>query len=191
MMRPGWGGFSGSAGSMTISGGDIYIQMGGDGVDSNGSLTITGGKITVSGATSGDTAILDYESAGVITGGTFIGLGASTMAQNFSGESTQGAILSTVGSQAAGTVVKLTDEEGNVLIEHTADRAFNCVILSHPALKQGQTYTLTVGEASTTITMTSIVYGAGGGGFGGGGFGGGGFGGGPGGGGFGGPGGRR
>ncbi len=187
-MRPGRGGFSSSTGSMTISGGDIFIQMGGDGVDSNGSLTITGGTITVSGATSGDTAILDYESAGIISGGTFIGLGASGMAQNFSGESTQGAILCAVGAQQSGTVVRLTDTDGNVLIEHAAERAFNCVILSHPSLKQGETYTLTVGASSTEIRMTDTVYGSGGGGFGGG------FGGGPGGGfggGFGGPGGRR
>ncbi len=174
MMRPGRGGFSFSTGSITISGGNIYIQMGGDGVDSNGSLTMTGGTVIVSGATSGDTSILDYDSTGIITGGTFIGLGASGMAQNFSGESTQGAILSAVGTQSAGTVVKLTDSEGNVLIEHTADRSFSCVILSHPSLKQGETYTLTAGSSSTTIQMTGTVYSSGGGGFGRGGFGGGG-----------------
>ncbi len=171
MMRPGKGSFSASTGSLSISGGDIFIQMGGDGVDANGSLSITGGTITVSGATSGDTSILDYDSSGAISGGTFIGLGASNMAQNFSSDSTQGAILSSVGAQSAGTVVKLTDSSGNVLIEHTAERAFGCVILSHPSIKQGQTYTLSVGTSSTTITMSSLVYG-GGGGFGGGGFGG-------------------
>lgn len=163
-MRPGRGSFSSSTGSMTISGGDIYIQMGGDGVDSNGSMTISGGTITVSGATSGDTSILDYDSTGTITGGTFIGLGASSMAQNFSSESTQGAILSNVGTQSAGTVVKLTDSKGNVLIEHTADRSFSCVILSHPSLKQGETYTLMAGTSVTEIQMTSTVYGSGGGG---------------------------
>ena len=179
--RPGKGKFFSSTGSMTISGGNIYIQMGGDGVDSNGSLTITGGTITVSGATSGDTSILDYDTTGVISGGTFIGLGASGMAQNFSNESTQGSILYAVGTQSAGTTVKLTDSSGNVLIEHKADRDFSCVILSHPSLKQGGTYTLTVGDSENTIQMTSAVYSSGGGSFGGGfdrgggGFGGGGF----------------
>lgn len=174
MMRPGKGKFSSSTGSMTISGGNIHIQMGGDGVDANGSLTITGGTITVSGAMNGDTSILDYDSSGIISGGTFIGLGASNMAQNFSSESTQGAVMSSVGTQSAGTVVKLIDSGGNVLIEHTAEQSFNCVILSHPALKQGETYTLTVGNSSSKIQMTSTVYGSGGGfGGGGGGFGGG------------------
>ncbi len=169
MMRPGRGSFSSSTGSMTISGGNIFIQMGGDGLDANGALTITGGTITVSGAINGDTSILDYDSSGTISGGTFIGLGASGMAQNFSSESTQGAILSSVGTQSAGTVVKLTDSEGNVLIEHEAEQSFSCVILSHPSLKQGESYTLSVGTSTTTIQMTSTIYGSGGGGFGGGG----------------------
>lgn len=170
MMRPGRGNFSSSTGSMTISGGDIFIQMGGDGVDANGALTITGGNITVSGAVSGDTSILDYDSAGAISGGTFIGLGASGMAQNFSSDSTQGTIMSSVNTQSAGTAVKLTDSSGNVLIEHTAEQSFSCVILSDPSIKQGETYTLTIGDTSTEIEMTSTVYGGGtaqnGGGFG-------------------------
>ena len=160
---------------MKISGGNIFIKMGGDGLDANGSLTVTGGSITVSGAVTGDTSILDYDSSGVISGGIFIGLGASNMAQNFSDESTQGAILSSVGTQTAGTTVKLTDSSGKVLIEHKAEQSFSCVVLSCPGIKQGQTYTLTVGGSDTTIEMTSTVYGSGGGfdrGFGGGGGGG-------------------
>ncbi len=175
MMRPGRGNFSASTGSMKISGGNIFIKMGGDGLDANGSLTVTGGSITVSGAVTGDTSILDYDSSGVISGGIFIGLGASNMAQNFSDESTQGAILSSVGTQTAGTTVKLTDSSGKVLIEHKAEQSFSCVVLSCPGIKQGQTYTLTVGGSDTTIEMTSTVYGSGGGfdrGFGGGGGGG-------------------
>ncbi len=163
MMRPGRGMFSGSTGSMTISGGNIYIQMNGDGVDSNGTLSMTGGTVIVSGATMGDTSILDYESTGTISGGTFIGLGASSMAQNFSQDSTQGAILMSTDMQSAGTTVQLKDASGNVLLEHTADRDFSCVILSSPDLQQGETYTLTAGSFSNDIELTSLVYGSGGG----------------------------
>lgn len=174
MMRPGRGMFSGSTGSMTISGGNIYIQMNGDGVDSNGTFSMTGGTVIVSGATMGDTSILDYETTGSITGGTFIGLGASSMAQNFSQDSTQGAILMTTDRQPAGTTVQLKDASGNVLLEHTADREFTCVILSVAGLQQGETYTLTAGSFTTDIELTSLIYGGGGGfgGWGGGGFGG-------------------
>ncbi len=162
--RPGMGHFTASTGSIAISGGNIYIAMNGDGIDANGTLSITGGSITVSGATNGDTAILDFDSTGTISGGTFIGTGASGgMTQNFSSSSTQGVMMVPVNTQAAGTVIKLTDSSGKELITYTADRAFSCIILSHSGMVKGKTYTLSVGSSSTTITMSDTVYGSGGG----------------------------
>lgn len=157
--RPGMGSFSSSNGSIKITGGTIYIKMSGDGIDANGTLTITGGNVTISGATKGDTAILDFDSTGTISGGTFIGVGASNMAQNFSTSSTQGAILVKT-SGNAGTVIKLTDSNGNVVLSHTPEQAFSCIIISHSGIVKGNTYTLTVGSSSTTITMTSNIYGS-------------------------------
>ena len=161
--RPGKGTFSASTGKILISGGTLSIRANGDGLDANGTLAITGGTITVVGPTSGDTAILDFDASGTISGGTFIGLGAASMAQNFSASSTQGVIMVTTGNQAVGTLVQLTDGSGNVLLSHTADQSFACVILSHPSITQGGTYTLTIGDSSTEITMTSTVYGGSGG----------------------------
>ena len=159
-IRPGRNSFSSSNGSINISGGTIYIKMSGDGLDANGTLSIIGGSITVSGANSGDTAILDFDSTGAISGGTFIGTGASGMAQNFSSSSTQGAML-VKASGSSGTVITLTDSSGNVILTHTADQSFSCVIISHASIVKGGTYTLTVGSSSTSITMSSIVYSAG------------------------------
>ena len=156
--RPGMGSFSGSTGKIVISGGTVYIKQGGDGVDANGSVSITGGSVTVSGANSGDTSILDYDSNGSISGGSFIGTGASSMAQNFDSSSSQGAILYSCSSQSAGTTVKLTDSSGKTVLSHKSDQAFSCVILSNSAIKKGETYTLTIGSSSTSITMSDIVY---------------------------------
>ncbi len=161
--RPG-DNFSSSNGQIAISGGKIYIKMNGDGLDANGSLNITGGEITVSGANSGDTAILDFDTTGTIGGGVFVGTGATGMAQNFSTSSTQGAIMYSCGNKSAGTVITLKDSSGNVLVTRTADQAFSCVIISHPDIKQGSTYTLTIGSSSTSITMSSLIYGSSGGG---------------------------
>lgn len=155
------GGMSSGNGSIVISGGNLYINSSGDGIDANGTLSITGGSITVSGANSGDTAILDFDSTGTISGGTFIGTGASGMAQNFSSSSTQGAIM-VKASGSSGTVIKLTNSSGNLLLTHTADQAFSCVIISHASIVSGETYTLTVGSSTTTITMSGTVYSAGG-----------------------------
>ena len=68
----------------------------------------------------------------------------------------------TTGSQSEGTAIELTDSNGTVLVSAVAEREFSCVILSHPSIVQGETYTLTVGSSGTTITMDSTVYGSGG-----------------------------
>lgn len=157
--RPGRGNFSSSTGSMTICGGVITIHANGDGIDANGAVSITGGTITVSGPIHGDTSILDFDTTGTISGGTFIGTGSSSMAQNFSPSSTQGTIMVTTGTQESGTTVKLTDSSGNEILNYTADQSFHCVILSHPSIRQGESYTLTAGSSVTEITMTGTVYG--------------------------------
>lgn len=147
--RPGGmgGGMSSSNGSIVISGGTLYINSSGDGLDANGTLTISGGHTTVVGPTQGDTATLDYDTSGIITGGTFIGTGASGMAQTFS-DSEQGVIAVSVGSQSAGTQITLTDSKGNVVISYAPELNFAVVILSSPDIVKGQTYTITVGTAS-------------------------------------------
>lgn len=140
-------GGTGSSASITISGGSLYVNASGDGLDSNGTLTISGGYTVVCGPTQGDTSTLDYETSGVITGGTFIGTGASGMAQTFS-SSEQGVIAVSVGSCAAGTAITLTDASENAVISYSPELSFAVVILSSPDIVKGQTYTITVGSAS-------------------------------------------
>ena len=149
--RPGGGGFGGmsgnSNGSIKISGGTLYINSSGDGLDANGTLEITGGHTTVVGPTRGDTATLDYDTSGIITGGTFIGTGASGMAQTFS-DSGQGVVAVSVGNQTAGTQIVLKDKDGNTVLEHIPELNYAVVILSSPDLVKGEAYTITVGSQS-------------------------------------------
>lgn len=158
--RPGMGGFSSSTGRIVISGGTVTLYASGDGLDANGTLSITGGNVTVVGPINGDTAILDFNTTGTITGGTFIGVGSANMAQNFSSSSSQGAMLVKTGTQSEGTTIRLADSSGKELLSYTAQQSFSCVILSHPSIVQGNTYTLTVGSSGTTVTMSSTVYGS-------------------------------
>lgn len=144
------GGMSSSNGSITISGGVVYITASGDGIDANGSLTISGGYTVVTGPTQGDTATLDYDTTAMITGGTFIGTGAVGMAQTFSG-SEQGVIAVSVGNQSAGTEITLQDTNGKELLSSTPDMSFAVVILSSPDLVSGETYSLTVGTISSEV----------------------------------------
>lgn len=147
----GGNGSSSSDGSITISGGTIYVNASGDGIDANGTLTISGGNTIVCGPTQGDTATLDYDVSGIITGGTFIGTGASGMAQTFS-DSEQGVIAVSVGNNSAGTAITLTDAEGNTMLSHSPELSFAVVIISSPDIVKGETYTITVGSSSGEVT---------------------------------------
>lgn len=142
---------SGDTPSIVISGGNVSITTSGDGMDANGTLEITGGTVIVSGPTYGDTSVLDFDITGTISGGTFIGTGAASMAQTFSG-STQGVISVSVGSQSAGTQITLTDDSGNAILTHTPEQDFEIVILSCPAIQPSESYTLSVGNTTQNIT---------------------------------------
>lgn len=143
--KPNGGMSADSNGSIIISGGTVYINSSGDGIDSNGTLEISGGHITIVGPTQGDTATLDYDVSGIISGGTFIGTGASGMAQSLTGNG-QGVFAVSVGNQSAGTEITLKDKNGKTLITHTPELDFQVVILSSPDIKSGETYGITVGS---------------------------------------------
>jgi len=148
--RPGggFGGMSGNSnGSIKVSGGTLYIKASGDGIDANGTVEITGGHTTVVGPTRGDTATLDYDVSATISGGTFIGTGASGMAQTFS-DSEQGVVAVSVGNQFAGAEIILKDTSGKTLISYKPELDFAVVILSAPDIVKGQTYTITIGSLS-------------------------------------------
>lgn len=157
--------------SVNISGGTIRIDASGDGIDSNGDLNVSGGTICVSGPTNDGESALDYDGTAAITGGTIVAAGYSGMAQNFGSSSTQGSILLTASSVTGGTIT-LTDADGNVLVEYTPEKNYNCVVVSCPELTEGNTYTLSLGGETQTVTLTSLIYGSSGfggmGGFGGG-----------------------
>lgn len=137
---------------ITINDGNILIHASGDGIDSNGAFSMNGGNVTISGPVQGDTSIIDYgeQSEGVITGGTFIGTGASSMAQTFtSGE--QGILAFTTGNQQANTLISILDTNGKEVLSYTSDQSFNCVIISTSDLTSGTSYNVNVGSLSGTL----------------------------------------
>lgn len=146
--------------NIKITGGVIYVRSEGDAVDSNGTLDMTGGNLTVMGPTRGGNGSLDVNGSATITGGTVVMAGSSSMATNFT-DASQGTILLTTGSQAQGTTITVTDGSGNVIIETTADCAYECIVVSSPDLTTGNSYTITAGSYTETITLTSNIYGSG------------------------------
>ena len=145
-----------------ISGGQLNIRADGDGIDSNGCFLMTGGAVYVSGPQNSGNGALDFESQGAITGGTIVAAGASGMAMNFGSASTQGSIMvNSQASLAAGTVVTLKDSRGNELVSYVPAGKYNSVVISCPEIKVGETYTVTMGEETQTVTMEELIYGSG------------------------------
>lgn len=150
-------GSSANAG-INISGGHITVDASGDGIDSNGKLNISGGEIYVSGPTGNNNSALDYDGSAVITGGLIVAAGSSGMAQNFGTDSTQGSILLAY-SSFSNEKISVTDSSGNILAEYAPDKNYNCVVVSCPALIQGNTYTVNACGQKTVVTLDSLIYG--------------------------------
>lgn len=148
---------------LLITGGKITVNADGDGLDSNGDLRVEGGDITINGPSNGGNGALDIgtENGGVgfISGGTLIALGTSSMTENFGSTSTQCAFLVTMNSFGAGETITITDSQGTVLYTGVTVKSANSVVFSSPDLTVGETYTVTIGSTSATVTQSSTVVG--------------------------------
>ncbi len=156
-----------------ITGGSISVNAGGDGLDSNGDLMIDGGTIYVNGPSDSGNGALDsgLENGGslIINGGVILALGTSGMAETFENTSTQYSFICNLSNTfTEGEQLTITDSQGEILISYTITKSGNSIIYSDPNLTEGETYTITVGEESTEITLNSISTGNSIGGFGGG-----------------------
>ena len=149
---------------LLITGGKITVNADGDGLDSNGNLRVEGGDITINGPSNGGNGAIDIGTenggTGFISGGTLIALGTSSMAENFGSTSTQCAFLVTMNSFGAGETITITDSQGNVLYTGVTVKSANSVVFSSAALTVGETYTVTIGSSSATVTQSSTVVGS-------------------------------
>lgn len=180
--RPGMGGFSNGIGEILVSGGYTLVNASGDGLDSNGTFAITGGVVLVSGPTNNGNGAFDYDGSASVTGGVLIALGASGMAQGFSNAENQGAIFTSFTTQAANTSFALCDSDGKAIVSFTPQKAYQSVAVTAPEIQNGGSYKIVCGgsingadangfarnaeisggTALTEITMSSLLYNAGG-----------------------------
>ena len=149
---------------------DGSITLSPDGSTStDASVRIDGQTVTITQAgtyqiagTLGDGALdIGTENGGVgfISGGTLIALGTSSMTENFGSTSTQCAFLVTMNSFGAGETITITDSQGTVLYTGVTVKSANSVVFSSPDLTVGETYTVTIGSTSATVTQSSTVVG--------------------------------
>ena len=140
---------------MVINGGYVHVLAGGDGLDSNGDLTINGGEVYVDGPSDNGNSAIDYgeKSSFYINGGTVVAVGSSGMAEDVSSDSKQQVAFVKLDSQADAGDVTLKDTDGNEIISYTAQKKYDCVIISTADLKAGQTYTLSASGSESEVSL--------------------------------------
>lgn len=145
--RPGMNQFASTEGAaININGGTLYINATGDGIDSNGDFFVNDGTVIVNGPTDSGNGVLDHNGEAAVYGGTVLAFGSSGMIENFGNTSTQNVLLIYFNSNlAAGTVVNISDSTGNEILSASAAKTSQCVIVSSPDLKTGETYVVSTG----------------------------------------------
>lgn len=148
---------SSNSAALTINGGNLYVEADGDGLDSNGSITVNGGTTIVCGPTSsGDTAV-DFDGECVLNGGTLMAFGSNGMVETPTSASNGSCIVAGFTSQQANTAFSITDSNGSTVLSYTPEKAYAAAVCYSSDLKNGQTYTVTAGSASQSVTVNSSV----------------------------------
>lgn len=143
---------------LNINGGTVTIDADGDGLDSNGNFTMAGGTVYVCGPTNGGNGALDYNGTATVTGGTLIACGAVGMEEGFGDNSTQYSVLHDLGSTvSANEKLTITDSDGKEILSFTPTKTWQSVVFTSADLKEGETYTITAGSQTETVTIDGIV----------------------------------
>lgn len=149
-----------------ISGGTVTIinttGNDADGLDSNGSIYIDGGTILISLPGGNTNNAIDYGSENngkaIVTGGTVIGFGGSGMAEEFSSDSTQVAVLYNLDETVeAGTTFRVLDQDGTEILAYTPTTTYSSIAFSSPQLAVGKTYTIEYGDTTAELTIESTA----------------------------------
>ncbi len=139
--------------SLNINDGAVYVNSGGDGLDSNGSLNVNGGCVLVDGPENDGNCAIDSGSIN-LNGGVLIAAGSSGMLETPSADSEQNSVVASFDTQKeALTPVYITDEKGEILFSYTPSKSYSAVIVSAPSLETGKEYSLYTG-GKVTVTET-------------------------------------
>lgn len=143
------GELSGNA-EVNISGGYLYIDADGDGLDSNGTVTVSDGTVIINGTESGGNGAIDYDKSFNITGGLLVAVGSSEMSQAPDETSTQYIIKANLSSpQSSGTILSIKGESGEDILTFKPSKSYQSIVVSSPEIKKGESYTISTGGTAT------------------------------------------
>jgi hypothetical protein len=141
-----------------INGGHLYMNSGGDGLDSNGNFSMTGGVVLVDGPTTDFEGPLDYGTSFNISGGFLVAVGSAGMAQAPSADSTQYSVLQILNNvQAAGTIVHIETVSGEDVLTFVPTKEYQSVVFSSPELQEGESYVVYTGGSSTGTAVDGLI----------------------------------
>ena len=139
-----------------ITGGNLDIHGGTDGIDSNGDIFIEGGTIKISGPSMVMDGAIDFDGRFIVTGGEIISAGSWQDAPH---ESKQPVILISYSrQQPSGSVIAIKDSNGKTLLEYESRNAYSMSGFTSPSFKVGETYSLYIdGEKRTDIKLNNTI----------------------------------
>ncbi|MNM90343.1 hypothetical protein D3C81_1026000 [compost metagenome] len=133
--------------TITVSGGYLYIESGGDGVDSNGTINITGGTVISLSALTDASGGLDADGEVTISGGTVIATGAKLSVPS-SNSSQKSLFVSYDTAQKADTLVSIQNE-GNDILTFAPAKDYQALLYSSSEITEGTTYDIYSGGSAT------------------------------------------
>lgn len=128
----------------SINGGKLTIKVTGetgegDGIDSNGWLVINGGTVVAAACANSADAGIDSDMGIHINAGTVIATGH--MLDRIEDGGQNYAVFNFAQKQPGSEIVTMKDQNGNAILETTAENAYSILIFSSPELQAGA-YTL-------------------------------------------------
>ena len=140
---------------ININGGYVSVNAGGDGFDSNGNILITNGTVIINGPSTGANGSLDANGTIIMNGGFLVAAGSSGMAEYPSTSSTQ-YIMNLSCSVSEGTIVRVEDSAGEVLLTFKAIKTIQSIVFSSSQLKNGGAYTVYTGGICSGTPIDGI-----------------------------------
>ena len=140
-----------------IAGGNLNIDAGMDGIDSNGDLYLEGGKLLINGTDNNNERIIDYNGEIVLgdaKGFEMLGVGPSANMQNLGENPKQNYIIVYFANPMnANDNVVLKDNNGNVVLSFKTTKQYYAIMATSKQLIAGEKYKIVAGTKEIDITL--------------------------------------
>lgn len=138
-----------------INGTYVYIDAGGDGIDSNGSITMSKGTVIINGPVDNGNGALDFNGSFTISGGYLLAAGSSGMLQTPTDIMNGNCITAYFPSTSS--PIHIQDEDGNSILTFQPAKSIQSIVLYSANLKTGTTYEI-YGNGVAEGTQRDGVY---------------------------------